>query len=293
MKARRVLKWLGIAIGSIVGLALLAVTIIYVLIGRDLSRTFDVATTEVNVPDDLAAVAEGERIGRIRGCYGCHGSDLAGEVFFEFPDGSRLLTPDLAVAAQKYSAAELLRVIRHGIRPDGTSVIIPMPSAMYSNLSDDDVGAIIAWLQSLPPRDNPWTRNEFGPIARLMLMYFRQEQGTILSAELIDHESSRSAPSPDSPEDLGKYIAATTCTECHGADLMGSFDGAFPPLTIVAAYSLEDFTTLMRTGVPIGDRELDLMARVSVERFAYLTETETEALHIYLKTLLNQPDTGH
>jgi hypothetical protein len=71
-------------------------------------------------------------------------------------------------------------------------------------------------------------------------------------------------------------------------DLLGAFDGEFPPLTIVAAYSLEDFTTLMRTGVPIGGRELDLMATVAVSRFSHFTDMEIVALHTFLRTLVNQ-----
>jgi len=84
--------------------------------------------------------------------------------------------------------------------------------------------------------------------------------------------------------ELGQYLAMTTCTECHGGDLKGSTDFA-PPLALAVAYSLADFTTLMKTGVPIGDRELDLMAEVAVGRFSLLTEDELANLHAYLQTL--------
>lgn len=286
MKAKAILKWFGITIGAIVGLAAVGVAIVYVMIGRDLSRTFDVALAPVAVPGDDASLAEGQRLARIRGCFGCHGDTITGQVFFEVPDGTILVAPDLAMAAQKYSAAELERTIRHGIRPDGTSVLVPMPSEMFYNLSDEDVASIIGFLQSQSPREEPLPETYFGPLARLMLLNFKLDTDTILSAESIDHDLARLDPSPNNPESFGKYLAMTSCTECHGQDLGGSSGGESPPLAIVAAYSLEDFTTLLRTGVPIGGRELDLMARVALGRFTYLTDSEIAALHAYLKTLV-------
>jgi len=288
VKINRILKWFGLILGGIVGVAVLGVAINYLLIGRDLSRTFDVAVDEIDILDDQAGIDEGERLARIRGCFGCHGDNVAGQVFFEFFDGTTYVAPDLAAASQAYSAAELDRVIRHGIRPDGTSVLLPMPSEMFYNLSDEDFGSIIGFLRSQTPATEPLPESYLGPVARVMLTMFKQETGTILAAEAIDHASPRSDSSPENAENFGKYIAMTTCTECHGKDLLGAFDGEFPPLTIVAAYSLKDFTTLMRTGVPIGDRELDLMATVAVGRFSYFTDMEITALHTFLKTLVNQ-----
>jgi cytochrome c553 len=288
MRAKPILKWFGIIIGGIVGLAALGVAIIYVMIGRDLSRTFDVAVAELAVPVDHAAIEEGERLAHIHGCSGCHGDEVRGQVFFELFDGTTYVAPDLAAAAQKYSIAELDRVVRHGVRPDGTSVLLPMPSDMFYNLSDREFGSIIEFLRSQAPGTEPLPESYLGPVARVMLTMFKQETGTILSAEAVDHDAPRPDSSPENPESFGKYIAMTSCTECHGMDLLGAFDGEFPPLTIVAAYSLEDFTTLMRTGVPIGGRELDLMATVAVSRFSHFTDMEIAALHTFLKTLVNQ-----
>jgi cytochrome c553 len=288
MKIKPVLKWLGIIIGGIVGLVALGLAIIYVLIGSDLSQTFDVAMTEVVVANDDAGRSEGQRLARIRGCFDCHGDELTGQVFFEVPDGTTMFAPDLAMAAQTYSTAELGRAIRHGIRPDGTSVLLPMPSEMFYNLSDNDVGSIIGFLQSQSPRRESLPETYFGPIARVMLTFFKQETGTILAAESIDHNLPRLDPSHENPENFGKYIAMTSCTECHGQDLGGSPEGYPPSLAIIAAYSLEDFTTLLRTGVPIGDRELDLMATVALSRFSRFTDMEIAALHAFLKTLVRQ-----
>ena len=95
---------------------LLAVAAIYVMIGSDLSQSFEVAGTEIAVPDDEASIAEGERLARLRGCYdGCHGKATTGSILIEMPDGTHIVAPDLGRAARKYSIEELDRLIRHGI----------------------------------------------------------------------------------------------------------------------------------------------------------------------------------
>jgi hypothetical protein len=61
-----------------------------------------------------------------------------------------------------------------------------------------------------------------------------------------------------------------------------------PSLIIVAGYSEQDFATLMRTGIALGGRKLDLMREVALGRFSHFTDAEVEALHSYLKTLVNE-----
>jgi cytochrome c553 len=288
MNSRKTLRWIGTSLGAVLALAMLAMATAYVVIGRDLSRKFDIPLTEIDVPDDPASIVEGERLARIRGCFGgCHGDTVAGSVFFEVPDGTQMFAPDLAGAAQKYSAAELARLVRHGVRPDGTSVLLPMPSRVFFHLSDHDLGLIIAYLKSQAPREQALPDTRFGPLGRTMLLYFKQEEGSILVADLIKHDLPRSEAAPDNPEEYGKYLAVTSCAECHGPELQGWPDDNVPPLTIVAAYSLADFTVLLRTGTPIGGRELGLMAEVSTAAFTHFTDAEIAALHAYLRTLLN------
>jgi hypothetical protein len=56
-----------------------------------------------------------------------------------------------------------------------------------------------------------------------------------------------------------------------------------PALAPVAqSYDLEQFRRLLRTGKPLGDRELDLMSEVAVGSFARLDDAEIAALHDFL-----------
>ena len=281
-KAISVLQW-GLLI--LVGLAAAAVGAAWIIVGNDLAKTFEHKGSPVAITADPMVIAEGQRLARIRGCYGgCHGRTVNGEVFAELPGGSRLTAPNLRVAVDRYTTAELDGLVRHGIRPDGTSLIAVMPSSMFYNLSDDDLSAILSFIMTQPASDDELPGTRLGAIARVPLVLLRQTYGTLLAAEEIDHDAPPIPPTLDGRPN-GEYLAKTVCTECHGPDLRGAPDGSAPTLAIVAAYSAEHFATLMKEGVPIGGRELDLMAQVAQSRFAYFTAAEIEALHAYLKTL--------
>lgn len=76
-------------------------------------------------------------------------------------------------------------------------------------------------------------------------------------------------------------------------DLQGSTEQLMdapprPTLRIVAAYSPEEFSTLMKTGKPVGDRELSLMGGVSRWRYSRLTDNEIKAVYDYLAELARQ-----
>lgn len=282
---KRFFKWLGIGLGSLVGLVAVALAVAYMFMERRLNTVYDIEGTAVVVPDDAASIAEGARLARLRGCNGgCHGEVAGGNVFFEVPDGSRIVAPDLGRIAQDYTVAELERAIRHGIRPDGTSVIAIMPSSMFHWLTDDDLGKIMAFLATQDPAHTPPPEQRVGPLMRAMLYYYENKYDwKILAAERIDESAPPIVLSPGDELAFGEYLARTVCTECHGDKLEGAPATGIPGLGVIAAYSLDDFVKLMRTGKPIGDRKLELMEEVALGRFAHFSEEEIDALYAYLQ----------
>ena len=283
---KRILKWTGIAAGGILVIAILAVTAVYFVMGSKLSATHDVPAHDLTVPAGREAVDEGQRLAQIRGCSGgCHGREAEGNVMIELFDGTRVVAPDLGRIANRYGAAELERAIRHGVRPDGTSVVRIMPSAMFAGLSDEDLGLILAYLRQQPAGKEDLPKSRFGPVARLMGLIFERRFGELMAAEVIDHGTRAPAKRPVEGVALGRYLAETSCPECHGDDLHGSPDGSTPTLAVVAGYDLGDFEILMRTGKALGGRDLDLMARMAEYRFVRFTDEELAALHEYLQTL--------
>ena len=285
-RIKKILKWIAVAVGSLLGLVVIALTIIFFYMEHRFDEVHEIPGTALVIPDDAASIAEGERLARIRGCNnGCHGDGASGGVFFEIPDGTRVVAPDLGRLAQTYSVADFERAIRHGVSQDGTSVIGIMPSSMLYNLNDGDLTRIIAYLRAQSPSETIHPSQRLGPAIRAMLMYFeRTEDWDILAAAGIDHDAPRPDAFSEDPRQRGEYLASTSCSECHTRDLRGSADGT-PSLAIVAAYSLENFHTLMRTGVPIGGRELDLMKDMGIKRFSHFTDPEVDDLYAYLQTL--------
>lgn len=290
---KKFLKGTAIVLGGLIGLLAVVVATIYIWVGVDLSRVVDVDTAGkvIDVPSDQKSIAEGQRLARLRGCFdGCHGENSAtGRVFFELPDGTTVIAPDLAEAARHYSIEQFERLTRHGIRPDGTGVIGAMPVEMLYHLSDQDLGKIIAFLRSQPTRTEPLPETYFGPVARVFLLTLKQEFGSILAAETFDHKLPRTNAESTDPWERGQYLALSTCSECHGSDLSGPDDGSAPGLAVVSAYTQPAFTRLMRTGVAQGERELRLMSRVALSRFSHFTDAELTDLRTYLTAMGDRP----
>lgn len=282
---RRALRWTGIGFAGLCALTLLFTAFVYTASARALNRTYVAGAHSVTVPADPAAIMEGERLSRIRGCTGaCHGEAGTGQQIDE-----RFLAagaiPDLTRLAREYDDVALERAIRHGIKPDGRSVVRFMPSEMFSGLSDDDLGAIIAYLRSLPPSDGPDTGIRFRPLGRVLLAFGRISFAAADVDPMLDHP----APDRSDPVALGRYLALTSCSECHGIDLRGNRDSGAPDLRLGAAYSPEQFSRLMRDGVALGDRELRIMRRVALGRFSHLTDDEIAALHAYTRARAAEP----
>ena len=269
---KRIVKWVAI---SIMGIVAVAVVAIIGVSEYRLRQTFDIPATPVAVPTDSASLARGRHLYITRGCEGCHGQDVAGQVFFNEPMIARLVAPNVPKAIASYSDADLGRLLRHGVRPDGRGVAV-MPSAMLYNLDDADLGALIAYLRTIPAKEGaPLPSTFMGPLARVGLTIGQYQ----LEPTTIAHDAARPANGPDAVA-RGQYTAMTSCVECHGQRLEGKM-GA-PGLSVVAAYSAAEFSKLMREGIPRDGRKLDLMARSSRGRFVNFTDAEVAELYEYL-----------
>lgn len=274
---RSVLRWIGLVVGVVAILASVAVGGIYIASERALRRVWDVPPTSLTLPTDPASIVEGRRLATLRGCFGgCHGTTIEGEVFADEPGFGRIVAPNLSTAVRDMTDADLERVIRHGVRRNGTAVFT-MPSEMFHFLDDADLAAIIAFLRSEPLLPGP--DYEFSPqrLARYEIATGAwPPQPAII--EMLDPPSPRGLPGS---LEHGRYLALTVCSECHGIDLRGR-PGGPPDLRVAAAYTAEQFATLMRTGRPPGGRDLGLMRSVALSRFSFFKDEEITTLYRYL-----------
>jgi len=275
-RALRLLAWVG---GSLIAVAIVAGIVVYAISEQRLRRTYDVPLRALSISTDSASVAEGERLARIRGCSGCHGAGLEGKPFFNEPGVANIWAPNLTQVVREYTDPELERVIRHGVMRNGRSVFV-MPSAMFAELADDDLVRIIAFLRSQPLVEGPRGEFQVGPLGRIGLVTGEFKP---VAAEI---DAAPAEHVPREPEaEWGRYLARTTCSECHGSDLHGDPSGKPPDLRIAAAYSEADWVRLMREGRGVGNRGLGLMSTVARGRFSYLTDAEVHAIRAYLQAM--------
>ena len=59
---QKFLKWLGIGLGVVIGLVLLAGLILYIMGGAQLNKTRQVQPAALVIPDDEASLARGEHL---------------------------------------------------------------------------------------------------------------------------------------------------------------------------------------------------------------------------------------
>ncbi len=279
---KRLLRWVGIGLGSLVALAIIAYAVAYLLSERHLRHTYEIPSVSISIPTDPESITEGRRLATIHGCFaGCHGKEAEGGVLFDEPVIAHVVAPNLTAAVRKYSDAQLVVAIRYGLRPDGHSMVV-MPAEGFILLTDEDLGRIIAFLKSLPAVEGPAPNFSLGPAGRLGFAIGQFK----LVAQLI----AETVPPPEATNEeatYGRYLARTSCVQCHGTDLRGTSNPDFtsPDLQVVAAYSQEAFMELLRTGVAIGGRKLGVMGAWAQTNLSQLTDAEIAALYSYLHAL--------
>jgi mono/diheme cytochrome c family protein len=282
------LKWLLAGAALIVFVAAVGV---YRLGTASLYKTFDVQPAPVDIPTDAAAIARGRHLAwAVAVCVVCHGEDMAGRLAFDDPLIGRVVTPNLTSGrggvGGYYTDTDWVRAIRHGVAPGGRGLFF-MPVDYYYHLSDEDLGALIAYLKSLPPVDGPGRRFELTFVGRFMIS--SGLSGQLMRAEVLDHTGPRPAP----PAGEGAYLVTIAgCTFCHGEALTGGQGpepGAPPGPDLTRAgrlsgWSLDQFQRALRAGVTPEGRVIDPRF-MPWQGYQYMTDEEVELIWNYLQSL--------
>ena len=119
-------------------------------------KAFTAATVDhdkahvVEPPTESPSVELGQHIVQV--CRGCHGPRLSGGTLAGDPDMPVVanITPD-ATGLKSWSEADFIRALREGKRKDGTAISKMMPWQAYGQMSDTELKAVWAYLQTVPP----------------------------------------------------------------------------------------------------------------------------------------------
>jgi cytochrome c553 len=291
-----ILRRVGYTIGGLAGIIVLGAAGGYVTSESKLNAKLQIAGEKITIPTDSASIARGQHLASaISKCTECHGADLGGRVVVENPAMGRWAGANLTKGKGSPTAAftdeDFVRAIRHGVAPGGRKLLM-MPSAEYVNLTAEDLGAIIAYVKSVPATDKETLSSTLGPVARGLLLSGKLP---ILQADLVDHAQALTPPQVVAPTaEYGQYIAKVGgCIGCHGPTLAGGKvemgDPSWPPAANLTptglkkqGYSEDGFFTALRTGKrPDGTTINPAMPYRATKA---MTDDEIRAVWLYLQT---------
>ena len=240
------LRWLRIP--ALLLVVLIAIFALYV------ARTWDRVYAEVPLPNDIHASADPAVLARgeylVYGpahCIECHGGSvdamqqlaegekppLSGGLRFAMgPLGAVYaanLTPDTETGIGRYSDAEIARMMRWAVRPNGRATVEPMMP--FGNMSQDDLVAIISFLRAQQPVRNAVASNEWTTIGKAV----KSVSAVFKPRDTINPPAV--APPSQPTKERGEYLAryVSNCVGCHtprdattfaatGPDFSGGFE---------------------------------------------------------------------
>lgn len=246
-------------------------------------------------------------------CGVCHtkedGIPNAGGKPMETPFGTVYTTnltrdPETGLGLWSYEA--FTRAMRHGISRDGKHLYPAFPYTAFAKISEDDMFALYAYLQTLEPVHAPTPQAEMLPGVNLRPLNAMWNT--------LFHDAAPFRPDPARSEiwNRGKYLveAAGHCSACHtprnmlgaeknssaayaGGDVHGWWA---PPLAGTAAgargWDEDSLFAYMRTGLAPGVAVASGPMAEVVHSLHDLPDEDIRAMSVYLATLL-QPAPAH
>lgn len=254
------------------------------------------------------AVSNGEYLARAGDCIACHtaagGKLFAGGRAMPTPFGtlySSNITPDPETGIGKWSADEFYAMMHTGRSPDGGLLYPAMPFGAYTKVTRADADAIFAYLRSVAPvrtvnkpHDLRFPYNNRSLILGWRTLYFTE--GTYRPDSGKSKEWNR-----------GAYLVQGLghCAMCHtainalgGSSESKAFQGGLIPMQNWYApsltsnkeaglgdWSIAEISDYLRNGVSHRGAVYGPMAEVVYNSLQYLTDEDTRAMSVYLKSL--------
>ena len=296
--------WAGFSLLTLAGLLL-------VVVAFTQFRTPQAGGTPLNTPaiPAMEAVQRGAYLARIGNCALCHtapgGASYAGGKGIATPFGTVTtsnLTPHPETGLGRWSAEDFWQAMHQGRSRDGHLLYPAFPYTSFTQLAREDSDALLAFLQTLPPIDQPnqphalrWPYSSQWALAVWRTVNFAPAEPVV------------SAPPPDDAVLRGAYLVNSLghCNECHGArngwggpDLRKTLSGATLPQSLwyapslraasegsVAGWTPEDTVALLTTGANRHASTSGPMAEVVHHSTQYLSAADAQAMARYLASL--------
>jgi mono/diheme cytochrome c family protein len=256
-------------------------------------------------------LARGQLLFHIGGCTNCHtaknGPLLAGGDAIASPFGNFYapnITPDRATGIGGWTDDDFIRAMHDGVSPTGSPYYPAFPYTSFTRMSDDDLKALKAYLDTIPPVNKPARPHE-------LWFPFNQRWG-MRFWQWAFFRPGRFVPDPnkDVAWNRGAYLVMGPghCGECHTPRTFygvleqdRAFTGAqlgkekvpnitSDPTTGIGKWSAADIGTVLQLGMtPNGDFVGSEMAKVVNNGTSKLPDGDLAAIVTFVKSLPPQP----
>jgi mono/diheme cytochrome c family protein len=253
-------------------------------------------------------VKRGEYLARAGDCIACHtaptGKLFAGGLAMPTPFGtlySTNITPDPETGIGKFNADDFFRVMHVGRMPDGGLLYPAMPFPSYTKVTRADSDAIFAYLKTIPAVRQPDRPDD--------LHFPYNNRSLIIGWRTLFFNEGEYKPDPKQSVEWnrGAYLVEGLghCGMCHtpinalgGSSEAQAFQGGLIPMQNWYApsltsnkeaglgdWSIEDIVDLLKTGRSKRGIVYGPMAEVVYDSLQYLSDADTRAMAVYLKSL--------
>lgn len=290
---KKFLKWAAIVLGVLLIAVFITVYFLTKNIDNRTAKVYKIEAENVAIPSDSLSLVRGKELSYI--CADCHNEDLGGKLFFQDDKLGTIysanLTSGTGGVGKSYSDQDWVRSIRHGVTPAGRALFV-MPSADFANLSEQDLGSLIAYLKTLPPVDRQSKATELKTMAKVIAAL--GGFGDVFAAEVIDHKAPLPAnPVRNNSAVYGDYLVKISgCRTCHLTNLGGgkSPDPHSPmvpditPSGNLGKWEAAQFIQTLRTGKTPEGKELQAEF-MPYKQFKAMPDQDLEAIYNYLHSL--------
>jgi cytochrome c5 len=265
---------------------------------------------------DAALLNRGEYLAKAGDCIACHtntlakGKTFAGGLAIATPFGviySQNITPDKETGIGAWTDAQFIKAMRHGISPEGEYYYPAFPFYFFAQVTDDDLKALHAYLNSLPAihQINPPNTMAFPFNIRLLQLGWR-----ILFLHPKTNDGYHNVATQSADWNRGAYLVQGLghCAMCHtpsyyllskniplaapvdkynltGAQVQGyvalniskSGLGNIPDDTIENVFLKDELTG--------GGKVIGPMLEVNHDSLKYLSHEDLSAIATYLKSV--------
>lgn len=213
---------------GIIGLLVLVIVGVVAYVQLNWNKTYDIPYPNLQVSTDPEVIERGKYL--VHGpahCSNCHVSSVAEMIAadagenvplrggVEFPLGpigtlyTKNLTPDPTTGIGRYSNAEVFRMMRHAVKPDGTATLsVLMP---FWDMADEDLVAVVSYLRTMTPVKNEVPTNNWtfmGKAVRMIASSFQP---------IENPKPYPKAPPMKATIERGEYLSryVANCVGCH------------------------------------------------------------------------------